>query len=899
MDEFDDVFDDLDDATLAELDAIERNNVPNVQDNRPPKRQKIDHEPIKAGSFDLEDLPEVSVQNDNYSIDMNTIMLQPSNQAQELPARRVQSNDASGIGKKRSAGGIAAPRNQSIVVSSSQSARHDSRPPSRRAGSGSAIRLSAIAAALTGPAPTPTPVPAPAPAPRFEALTEKVDVLQKQLEELRGENERMQNALKEAQDARFAKEGEVTVLRKGVERAAQDHAAQTAKLRTAKEESDSKHLARQKELSEEIERLRTQLVFKQHEEESNSLRRAPVSVRTKRPVVREMSQTITVPPRTPTRNKMFHDSPARLPDSFVATSPSRRMSSVVRRNPISPEKSRKSAVLPGFENAFLDSPSKAKQNSSMQRSRAPAVPPKDLPVPSAPSSQRPISTLQRISFSQISYAPQSTPRPQIDEDVIMDDVSAPPSPMNAIMDQDVETGVAEVEGQAPDESEYEEDVSGVTQLNRKAELTRIMLTHTHPTSKQSALQSFIEWASTPDFPSTQIFSESMSTILETVASVSEDVAFDVSVPTLTRCLVSIFEAFNTANLIQPLTMITNLLAMLLHTFPEFRLSFLTHTASDVDQRPKILVLLSQLIEEQLPPNKHNPLSRALSDDIFDFMEVLIWDAPAGSVKKLSMILCNQALTATLFNNAQPHWLLFRSIRFLALLFSYPIMYQHCIDLATSGLNGDGAKLDLQRLFQLERLCSFLIDTNRCDPDAICMKAHVLMFFAALSVAEPDGLNLLVNSQVLIPSVVTYIAYLTKPIWEEEDEETWDPVLKPASLTTHTLSRAVAVLHYIVNNVQPSVNLRQKFHRSPVRAFNGITHNYIITFGRLAYAPAPEWLNEDSRHHLAGVVEMARDLLEMVVDGPEVDSVWALYQDDMEENEAVDEGEMEESLIGHG
>ncbi|EEB89843.1 hypothetical protein MPER_12019, partial [Moniliophthora perniciosa FA553] len=222
MDEFDDVFDDLDDATLAELDVIERNNASNVQDNRPPKRQKIDHEPIEAGSFDIEDLPEVSVQNDNYSIDMNAIRLQPSSQAQGPPARRAQSNNANGIGRKRSAAGNDAPRNQSIVVNSSQSAGHDSRPPGRRTGSGSAIRLSAIAAALAGPASTPTPVPAPTPAPR--ALTEEVDELRKQLEGLRGENERMQKALKEARDARFAKEGEVTVLRKGVERAAQDHA---------------------------------------------------------------------------------------------------------------------------------------------------------------------------------------------------------------------------------------------------------------------------------------------------------------------------------------------------------------------------------------------------------------------------------------------------------------------------------------------------------------------------------------------------------------------------------------------------------------------------------------------------------------------------------------------------
>lgn len=43
---------------------------------------------------------------------------------------------------------------------------------------------------------------------------------------------------------------------------AQDHAAQVNKLRAAKEEVDAKQVQMQREMKEEIERLRTQFIFK-------------------------------------------------------------------------------------------------------------------------------------------------------------------------------------------------------------------------------------------------------------------------------------------------------------------------------------------------------------------------------------------------------------------------------------------------------------------------------------------------------------------------------------------------------------------------------------------------------------------------------------------------------------
>lgn len=43
--------------------------------------------------------------------------------------------------------------------------------------------------------------------------------------------------------------------------------------------------------------------------------------------------------------------------------------------------------------------------------------------------------------------------------------------------------------------------------------------------------------------------------------------------------------------------------------------------------------------------------------------------------------------------------------------------------------------------------------------------------------------------------------------------------------------------------------------------------------------------------------MARELLDLVVDGPEGDSVWAAYQAEADQDSLTDEDEMEARLIG--
>lgn len=88
--------------------------------------------------------------------------------------------------------------------------------------------------------------------------------------------------------------------------------------------------------------------------------------------------------------------------------------------------------------------------------------------------------------------------------------------------------------------------------------------------------------------------------------------------------------------------------------------------------------------------------------------------------------------------------------------------------------------------------------------------------------------------------------------------------------------------------------------------------FIVTFGRLSYADPPDWVDLSGKLELEQIAGkhlhdkpylrlyfnavvttgMARDLLNLVVEGPECDSVWAVYQEEVNEQSDTDDEEME-------
>ena len=98
-----------------------------------------------------------------------------------------------------------------------------------------------------------------------------------------------------------------------------------------------------------------------------------------------------------------------------------------------------------------------------------------------------------------------------------------------------------------------------------------------------------------------------------------------------------------------------------------------------------------------------------------------------------------------------------------------------------------------------------------------------------------------------------------------------------------------LLHYIVFKMESQLDL-QRVIQFPPHRFNGLEHMFVVGLGRLSYADPPEWNDNTCKllsetcagsklpksvalsHRLS---ELARDLLEHIIDGPEVDTIWGM------------------------
>jgi hypothetical protein len=131
---------------------------------------------------------------------------------------------------------------------------------------------------------------------------------------------------------------------------------------------------------------------------------------------------------------------------------------------------------------------------------------------------------------------------------------------------------------------------------------------------------------------------------------------------------------------------------------------------------------------------------------------------------------------------------------------------------------------------------------------------------------------------------------------------------------NTANQTVTLIHHLVFSTEPPFNLKVLLH-SPRQMLTGLKHMFIVCFGRLSCADPPDWIDKTFRSELESLtgkwdwcfisgasvqwaLDIARDLLDLVVDGPESDSIWSLYQENPDQNEnEMDEGEMEARLMG--
>jgi hypothetical protein len=73
-------------------------------------------------------------------------------------------------------------------------------------------------------------------------------------------------------------------------------------------------------------------------------------------------------------------------------------------------------------------------------------------------------------------------------------------------------------------------------------------------------------------------------------------------------------------------------------------------------------------------------------------------------------------------------------------------------------------------------------------------------------------------------------------------------------------------------------LRAHLQAAPPRHFNGIGYQFVVAAGRLSYAEPPDEVSGSDWMLLEQLADPAREM-DLVVAGPESESVWSLFQED--------------------
>jgi len=283
----------------------------------------------------------------------------------------------------------------------------------------------------------------------------------------------------------------------------------------------------------------------------------------------------------------------------------------------------------------------------------------------------------------------------------------------------------------------------------------------------------------------------------------------------------------------------------------------------------------------------------LLDDMLGLLEALCLRSEDNAIAELAPLAADAQVWAALLSTGHKESTLTRTCRLLILLGSYSSLSRVLVNVSTVSLKDGNRQVESERFVLIDRLCTFLYEADKSSHE-FTMKEHILTFFAMLSLSHSDTQAALANNDVLIPSLVHLLSNLTNSLWENEGlMVTSQNIASQIKLTSQT----VTLIHHLVFGAEPSLNLRLMLHHNPRRMLTGLNHLFIISIGRLSFADPPEWIGKTGKRELESLIDMARELLDLVVDGPESDSIWSLYQENPGKGESeMDEGEIEARLM---
>ncbi|KAI0058009.1 hypothetical protein BV25DRAFT_1325805 [Artomyces pyxidatus] len=935
MDDSDDYFDDiiLDDEAIAALDATEsqflaaetQHTRPAV-DLPPAKRQKTAqgwNAPQKKGTgFSLEDdMPEISIRNGFYGVPGHSHS-QSASQQSRLPPSHPPSQNMMATSSQNAVAGpstVSQPRKTTPAPAQRPPPSHTithrpplaNRPTLQRVPSrGVSTPVPSQRQGMTrhpsnnnlngrqGPAPLqrhPTSRLNLSQAIDTARLQDEVTALRVELEMLRKANVQTQSSLNEALEEKRAKVGEAAILRHNYDKAVEMHRLEEAKLRSAKEKLEAAQAEMHQKQQQELELLRTQLVFKKHEYETSTHKSALAvhsSVRkaggdfpsTQAPMssqIRRWNQPDAGPSRHTKR------SPIRMAPLVAPHSPRSQR----KAKPVPPAPpAKKNAALPGFVNAFASaSPrppvsryqdkGKGKERVSFLETSQWDIDNNALPPPSPPSSP----TRPRKPSQKIRPAAMEIDQPEIA------DMSVDPE-VSISMDVDAETdAVPLVAPMTPYLVEEFEDLEPQDWVGR---LQQIVFTHTMPPTNANSLQILLS-ASFPSSDDAVAYSRACSKVLDVLGTSTPASDFELVARTVAAAFAQMAYLLHSQNLIKPLPALLSLLTVLTVSLPYFVLNLLTPQDRFSKRSPAILSTIGGIIPSHLTPAKvaakdpDKAVYTELAQEVFHLLDVISFFIPPDLETQLSVVPLAPNVMSTLVDSAHPTWFLRDSMRSLSMLATRASIFRSLLSFPED--TPEEAK-NFRKLPQIQNICRLLLDGTRTGTEANAMSTYALVTFVQLAMADPDGVMILSESEDIIPSLVKFLTMHSTSLWEEDELLMGSPSL--LSETVSAIAHGLLLLHYLVFHSEPPLSLRQKLQHASHRQFNGIGHMFAVTFGRLSYAEPPDQVSPDDKLKLEQLAEPARDLMELVVEGPESESIWAAFQGDPQPTDGADEDDVD-------
>ncbi|KAF8867720.1 hypothetical protein CPB84DRAFT_1549663 [Gymnopilus junonius] len=643
----------------------------------------------------------------------------------------------------------------------------------------------------------------------------------------------------------------------------------------------------QKEMKDEMERLKTQFLFKQQELES-TMRKPPGTIRAKK-VNKEFPST---PLAGSTGMTAWNrdSSQAQVSWGVMDETPVRpRPLHIPRQSPSkharkSPEKTRKSAKLPGFENAFDTS---TPLRPSLRRDKGKERADQDLPFG---------DTISNIPYMHSQPIPvPSELQPQfISSQILQQETSPGPTPGPSAIFEPFHTNVEELDIMPAEPVEtILEEFEEFEPADRKAELCRVLLTHSYSSTSEISLQKLLSSVHFINSESANNYSASCARILAVIASSTNEDDYEHSIQAVCMALLSLLIVLHESQQLHLMTILLDLLVKLVLYFSCQIFLLSARPSLKGGQTVSMIDLLCHFILDYLDPAKSIVAGREFAVQIFSLLESFCFRVPQECVSQLDVLARHKRALMLLLHTSQPSWFLERSSILLALLSTHHELSAALLDCRELKDPNSNMEYDQRKNPFIERLCWHLIDSTRNPIEKF--KIYILGFFSQLSTANSDAYTELVDTYALIPSLISYTSQLATPLWE--DDESLLMSSKVATSFVQALDQTTFLLHQLIFEADPCLNVRLKLHQAPHRPFNGIDHMFVVTFGRLSYCDPPSWLDLDDRQSLTCLVDIAREILEVVIDGPEIDSVWAAFESVHDEESAIDEGEMEARLMG--